>query len=332
MPAKTLKPGGLAGKRDKAEAKALSKMKKKASGQEAAKAKSGSGSGSTLLIVVIGLAGLILLAYPSFSNYWNSFHQSRAVASYVQAVSNMDSSKYDEIIGAAEAYNQELSQTGIQWIMDEEQKQRYNETLNVTGSGIMGYIDIPKVNIQLPIYHGTDEAVLQIAVGHIEGSSLPVGGSGSHCIVSGHRGLPSARLFTDIDKMVEGDTFTLSILDRTLTYQVDQIRVVLPTDLSDLAIEPGKDLITLVTCTPYGVNTHRLLVRGHRVENAHGDVKVVADALMINSNYIWPIIAVPIVVVLIIGMFIVTGRRMRKRNAYKEYMDWIGTEEENEDD
>ena len=330
MPAKTLKPGGLARKRRKEESKAASKAKNRDFKQAKAKPGTGTGSGSTALIALVGLAGLILLAYPSFSNYWNSFHQSRAVASYVETVSSMDSSKYDEIIGEAEAYNLELAQSGIQWIMDDDQKQKYNDTLNVTGSGIMGYIDIPKVNIQLPIYHGTDEAVLQIAVGHIEGSSLPVGGSGSHCIVSGHRGLPSARLFTDIDKMVEGDTFTLSILDRTLTYQVDQIRVVLPTDLSELAIEPGKDLITLVTCTPYGVNTHRLLVRGHRVENAHGDVKVVADALMINSNYIWPIIAVPIVILLIIGMFIVTGRSMRKRNAYKEYMEWIGTEEESE--
>ena len=271
---------------------------------------------STTLIILVGHIGAAMLAYPSFSNWWNSMHQSRAVASYVTAISKMDTSEYDAMTAEAEAYNREIAANGIKWIMTEEEKIRYNSVLNVSGSGIMGYIDIPKVHIQLPIYHGTDEAVLQIAVGHIEGSSLPVGGPGSHCVVSGHRGLPSAKLFTDIDKLVEGDTFTLSILNNTLTYQVDQIRVFLPTDLSDLRIEDGKDYVTLVTCTPYGVNTHRLLVRAHRIENAQGDVKVVADALLINSIYVIPFVAVPIIAILLILMFAVTGKQSRNRRAY----------------
>lgn len=177
----------------------------------------------------------------------------------------------------------------------------------------MGYIDIPKIDVMLQIYHGIDESILQVAVGHIPGTSLPVGGEGSHCVVYGHRGLPSARLFTDIDKLVGGDSFTITVLNKTLTYEVDQIRTVLPTDLSDLQIEKGKDYVTLVTCTPYGINTHRLLVRGHRIENADGDASVIADALQIEPIYIAPFIAVPILILLIIGMFIMTGMRTRRR-------------------
>ena len=182
----------------------------------------------------------------------------------------------------------------------------------------MGYIDIPKIDVMLPIYHGIDESILQVAVGHIPGTSLPVGGEGSHCVVSGHRGLPSARLFTDIDKLVGGDSFTITVLNKTLTYEVDQIRTVLPTDLSDLQIEKGKDYVTLVTCTPYGINTHRLLVRGHRIENADGDASVIADALQIEPIYIAPFIAVPILILLIIGMFIMTGMRTRRRREKRQ--------------
>ena len=188
----------------------------------------------------------------------------------------------------------------------------------------MGYIDIPKINITLPIYHGTDESVLQIAIGHLEGTSLPVGGKTSHCVVSGHRGLPSAKLFTDLDKLVEGDTWTMTILDYTVTYEVDQIRVVEPTDLSDLQMEKGKDYCTLVTCTPYGINTHRLLVRGHRIENVQGDARVTADALQIEPIYITPFIAVPILLILFILMLTSTReRRMHGKlwkTAGKEYI------------
>lgn len=275
-------------------------------------------NGLTLILLLILLIGAGLIAYPSFANWWNSFHQSRAVASYAEAVANMNTEEYERIISKAQAYNRKLSRSGILWTLDEDEEKEYKEQLDIATSGIMGYIDIPKIDVMLPIYHGIDESILQVAVGHIPGTSLPVGGKGSHCVVSGHRGLPSARLFTDIDKLVEGDTFTITVLNKTLTYEVDQIRTVLPTDLSDLQIEKGKDYVTLVTCTPYGINTHRLLVRGHRIENADGDASVIADALQIEPIYIAPFIAIPILILLIIGMFIMTGMRTRRRREKRQ--------------
>lgn len=275
-------------------------------------------NGLTLILLLILLIGAGLIAYPSFADWWNSFHQSRAVASYAEAVANMNTEEYERIISKAQAYNRKLSRSGILWTLDEDEEKEYKEQLDIGTSGIMGYIDIPKIDVMLPIYHGIDESILQVAVGHIPGTSLPVGGKGSHCVVSGHRGLPSARLFTDIDKLVEGDTFTITVLNKTLTYEVDQIRTVLPTDLSDLQIEKGKDYVTLVTCTPYGINTHRLLVRGHRIENADGDASVIADALQIEPIYIAPFIAVPILILLIIGMFIMTGMRTRRRREKRQ--------------
>ncbi len=267
----------------------------------------------TLILFLIGLIGVGLIAYPTFADWWNSFHQSRAVASYAEAVADMNREEYNQIIEAAEEYNKELAKTGVIWNLDEEQEKKYTSLLNVNETGIMGYIDIPKIKIMLPVYHGVDEAILQVAIGHLSGTSLPVGGRSSHCVVSGHRGLPSAKLFTDIDKLVEGDTWTINVLDRTLTYEVDQIRVVEPTDLSDLQIEKGKDYCTLVTCTPYGINTHRLLVRGHRIENAQGEANVVADALQLEPIYIAPFIAAPMIAFLLIIMLISTSRRGRRR-------------------
>ena len=275
-------------------------------------------NGLTLILLLILLIGAGLIAYPSFADWWNSFHQSRAVASYAEAVANMNTEEYERIISKAQAYNRKLSRSGILWTLDEDEEKEYKEQLDIATSGIMGYIDIPKIDVMLPIYHGIDESILQVAVGHIPGTSLPVGGNGSHCVVSGHRGLPSARLFTDIDKLVEGDSFTITVLNKTLTYEVDQIRTVLPTDLSDLQIEKGKDYVTLVTCTPYGINTHRLLVRGHRIENADGDASVIADALQIEPIYIAPFIAIPILILLIIGMFIMTGMRTRRRREKRQ--------------
>lgn len=275
-------------------------------------------NGLTLILLLTLLIGAGLIAYPSFANWWNSFHQSRAVASYAETVANMNTEEYERIISKAQAYNRKLSRSGILWTLDEDEEKEYKEQLDIGTSGIMGYIDIPKIDVMLPIYHGIEESILQVAVGHIPGTSLPVGGKGSHCVVSGHRGLPSARLFTDIDKLVEGDSFTITVLNKTLTYEVDQIRTVLPTDLSDLQIEKGKDYVTLVTCTPYGINTHRLLVRGHRIENADGDASVIADALQIEPIYIAPFIAVPILILLIIGMFIMTGMRTRRRREKRQ--------------
>ena len=264
-----------------------------------------------LVFILIGLTGICLIAYPTLSNWWNTINQSREVASYLETVADADQSGNERLLEEAEAYNQELSETGILWGMSEEQEKRYNSLLNVDNTGIMGYINIPKVSIELPIYHGTDEAVLQVAIGHLEGTSLPVGGPGTHCVVSGHRGLPSARLFTDIDQLAEGDTFTLTVLNRTVTYEVDQIHVVEPSDVSDIQIEEGKDFCTLVTCTPYGINTHRLLVRGHRVENAPGETAVIADAVKIDGTVTVP--AAAVLILLLLALWFIAGWRRRKK-------------------
>lgn len=266
-----------------------------------------------LILIGIVLLGMGLIAYPGFADWWNSLHQSRAVASYAESVANLDANKYSEMLADAEAYNAELAKIGAQWIITDEQMAKYESELAVTDSGIMGYIDIPKIRVTLPIYHGTDETILQIAIGHLAGTSLPVGGDSTHCVVSGHRGLPSARLFTDIDKLVEGDTFTMTVLNRTVTYEVDQIRIVEPTDLSNLQIEEGKDYCTLVTCTPYGINTHRLLVRGHRVANANGEANVIADALQIEPVYVAPVVAAPMLIILLILLFVMTSEPFRKK-------------------
>lgn len=262
-----------------------------------------------ILLFLIFAAGLILVLYPSFSDWWNSFHQTRAIMNYAEEVARMDSSEYERYIAEAREYNAELSETGMRWRMSDEERERYVRLLGFNDSGNMGYINIPKIDISLPLYHGVSESVLQTSIGHLEGSSLPVGGAGSHCILSGHRGLPSARLFTDLDKLVEGDVWSITILNETMSYECDQIRVVEPTDLSDLRIVPGEDYCTLVTCTPYGINTHRLLVRGHRVANAQGEAKVVADAIEIDSAYVAPFLAVPVLLLLLLLVFVTPQRR-----------------------
>ena len=265
----------------------------------------------TIVLVLVLLAGLSLLLYPSVSDYWNSFHQSRAIASYAEEVAQIDDDTYDRFWVEAQTYNETLPGKPNRYILTEEERTEYESLLDISGTGIMGYIEIPAINCSLPIYHGTDEGVLQIAIGHIEGSSLPVGGESTHCVLSGHRGLPSARLFTDLDQLVVGDSFIIRVLDETLTYEVDQIRIVLPEELSDLEIEEGKDYCTLVTCTPYGVNTHRLLVRGHRIENAEEavTVRVTADAMQIEPVMVAPLVAAPILLVLLIILLVKPRRR-----------------------
>ena len=223
------------------------------------------------------------------------------------------------------------------YVLSEEELKEYNSILDVTGTGIMGYIDIPKIDVSLPIYHGIDQAVLQIAIGHIEGTSFPVGGEGTHCAVSGHRGLPAAKLFTDLDKLEEGDKFIVQVLDRTLTYEVDQIRIVLPEEMQDLDLDPEKDYMTLVTCTPYGINSHRLLVRGHRVENDIPDaINVTADALQFKPYFVAPIVAAPILLILLIAMLVMTSSKYRNRSeaarkgAYDALENMIKEEEDEE--
>lgn len=267
---------------------------------------------TTILLVLILLTGVSLLLYPTVSDYWNSFHQSQAIASYVEAVAEIDNTDYEKMWQEAVAYNEKLKEKSGRWTPTDEELEEYERLLNVSDTGIMGYIEIPKIKVSLPIYHGTDEAILQIAIGHIPGSSLPVGGKGTHCVVSGHRGLPSAKLFTDLDQLEEGDLFMMRILDETLTYEVDQVRIVEPEELSDLEIDEDKDLCTLVTCTPYGINSHRLLVRGHRVENLKEDtIRVTADAQQIDPVMVAPAVAVPLILLLGIGAWI-GGRRRRR--------------------
>jgi len=265
---------------------------------------------STIILILIFLAGLSLLLYPSFSDYWNSFHQSRAIASYAENVAKLDDNAYTEILNQAIAYNTALFQRDFNLMVSEPEQEKYRQVLDTTGTGIMGYIEIPSINCSLPIYHGTDESVLQIAVGHVVGTSLPVGGESTHCVLSGHRGLPSARLFTDIDKLVVGDEFLIQVLDETLTYEVDQILIVLPHEVDSLQIIEGEDLCTLVTCTPYGVNSHRLLIRGHRVETENRiQIRVSADAILIQPAIVAPIVAIPILLVLLIGMLVSTRKK-----------------------
>lgn len=257
---------------------------------------------STVILLVIFFIGLSLLLYPSFADWWNSFHQSRAIASYTEIIANLDEDQYREIWDAATAYNQSLLPRSNDYLLNEEQKAAYEALLDLGGTGIMGYIDIPSIDVQLPIYHGTDEAVLQIAVGHLDWTSLPVGGESSHCVLSGHRGLPSARLFTDLDQLAIGDVFMFRVLDEVLTYQVDQILIVEPDDTQPLMIEEGKDLCTLVTCTPYGINSHRLLVRGHRIETTEEikDIRITSEALLLEPLVVAPLVAAPMLFVLLL--------------------------------
>ena len=269
---------------------------------------------SDLILIIAFLAGLSLLLYPGFSDYWNQFHQSRAIAGYAETGAAMDDGEYERLWNAAEDYNRRLAEIAAEYALPDELLEEYAQQLNVGGDGVMGYVEIPEIECSLPIYHGTDDAVLQSAVGHIEWSSLPVGGESSHCVISGHRGLPSAKLFTNLDKLVEGDLFFLQVLDETLSYEVDQIRIVEPQELSDLQIEAGKDYCTLVTCTPYGVNTHRLLVRGHRVDNEvlAQTVRVTSDAIQVEPVLVATALAVPVLLILMIWLIVHDSRKQHR--------------------
>ena len=266
---------------------------------------------STIILILIFLMGLALVLYPTVADYWNSLHQSRAIATYAEEVAHIDTDQYAALWQTAVAYNQSLRERDNIFILSDEQKAAYDDLLNIGGNGVMGYIEIPAIGVSLPVYHGTDEAVLQIAIGHLEWTSLPVGGESSHCVVSGHTGLPSAKLFTNLNQLVAGDTFLFRILDETLTYEVDQIKIVLPRETDDLLVEEGKDLCTLVTCTPYGVNSHRLLVRGHRVENAEiaKTIRVTADAMQIEPFIVAPLVAAPMLLILLIKVMFSSGKK-----------------------
>lgn len=277
----------------------------------------------TAFLVLAFFAGLSLLLYPPVSDYWNSFHQTKSIASYAEKVADIDEEKYEELLAAADEYNKKLAkQNAGSCVLTEEQRQEYESLLNVSGGGIMGYIEIPSISCSLPVYHGTEKSVLQVGVGHLDWSSLPVGGKSSHCVLSGHRGLPSAKLFTDLNKLAEGDLFVLRVLDEVLTYEVDRILIVEPQETAPLNIVKGKDYCTLVTCTPYGVNTHRLLVRGHRIENVResGLIHVTADAVRLDPLLVAPAVAMPVLLILLVIVLLPKG--FKKKFSGNLWVPW----------
>jgi len=271
---------------------------------------------SNAILILVLLIGLSLLLYPSFSDWWNSRHQVDSIIKYAESVSTLNNDVYREILESAHSYNKLILDRKNEYLLTEDEKERYIEELNISEDGIMGYIEIPSIDVYLPIYHGTEEAVLQVAIGHLDWTSLPVGGESTHCVMSGHRGLPSARLFTDLDKLSEGDYFLINVLDEVLTYEVDQIRIVEPQETKELLIQEGKDLCTLVTCTPYGINTHRLLVRGHRVDNLEEaqTVRVTADAVIVEKLVVAPFVLIPILLVTVV-ILLVPKRKKTRRNV-----------------
>jgi len=275
---------------------------------------------STIILILIFLVGLSVMLYPTVSDYINQKNQSRAVASYSEEVENLSDVDYQAYFDAANDYNRRLAETPDAFYRPEEVS-GYTDTLDVSGTGIMGYITISKIGVELPVYHGTSDGVLQVAAGHLEGSSLPVGGAGTHAVISAHRGLPSAKLFTNLDELEAGDTFTITVLDRVLTYEVDQISIVLPTETDLLQPVEGKDYVTLMTCTPYGINTHRLLVRGKRIENAENQkhIRVTADALRIEPIIVAPALAVPMLLVMLVVMLAVPHLRKRKNQREENH-------------
>ena len=275
---------------------------------------------SNIILILIFLVGLSVMLYPTVSDYINQKNQSRAVASYSEEVENLSDVDYQAYFDAADDYNRRLAETPDAFYRPEEVS-GYTDTLDVSGTGIMGYITISKIGVELPIYHGTSDGVLQVAAGHLEGSSLPVGGAGTHAVISAHRGLPSAKLFTNLDELEAGDTFTITVLDRVLTYEVDQISIVLPTETDLLQPVEGKDYVTLMTCTPYGINTHRLLVRGKRIENAENQkhIRVTADALRIEPIIVAPALAVPMLLVVLVVMLAVPHLRKRKNQREENH-------------
>lgn len=268
---------------------------------------------SNILLVLIFFIGLSVLLYPTISDYWNSKVQSRAIVDYEAMLQSMTPEDYSDVFAAADSYNQQMRQVSFP-LMYYDQVPGYDDILNVTGNGIIGYVTIDKIRVELPIYHGTSEAVMNVAAGHVQGSSLPVGGESTHAVLSAHRGLPSARLFTDLDKLEVGDVFTITVLDRLLTYQIDQILIVKPNEVEELYVKEGEDHCTLVTCTPYGINTHRMLVRGTRVDTPEQkkNIYVTTDAYRIDSLILTPIVAAPMLLVLLVVLLVRHPKKKEK--------------------
>ena len=266
---------------------------------------------STIIAILVFITGLSLLLYPTVSNYWNSLHQSRVVANYSDSMAKLSKQDKQAEIDRAIEYNSGLINNGGRFNPSDSELSEYKSLLNADGTGMMGYITIPEIRCKLAIYHSVDDSVLQVGVGHLEGSSLPVGGSSTHCVISGHRGLPSARLFTDIDRLEKGDLFYLHVYGKVLAYEVDKISVVEPEDYGPLEIEEGKDLCTLLTCTPYGINTQRLMVRGHRVvDGLYDESNITSDAARVDTLVVASCVGV---VLLLVGIIVSKIWRLRGR-------------------
>ena len=279
----------------------------------------GSGNLSTIALVAIFFVGLSVLLYPTISDFWNEKRQSQAIINYDDLIVDLAPEDYSDFFEMADSYNKKIRNMQFPFLNHKNIADEYYDTLDVNGDGMMGYITIEKIKVQLPVYHGTSDKVLNSAVGHVEGSSLPVGGKSTHAVLSAHRGLPSAKLFTNLDKMEIGDIFTIRILDRTVTYQVDQIKIVLPHETDDLNIVSGEDYCTLVTCTPYGINTHRMLVRGTRIENIEPEkvINVITEAYQIDPLLVTPAVAVPMLGLLLI-LLIIKSRKSNTKKSKKK--------------
>ncbi|MBR4669196.1 MAG: class C sortase [Butyrivibrio sp.] len=270
-----------------------------------------------LIFGLIFLVGIVIFLYPSVSNYINSRNQSRAISNYEEIIHNIPQEDYTKMWQEAYDYNEELAKKPLNFTLEGDELDRYNSIMDVTGTGIMGYIEIENIGVNLPIYHSTTESVLQVGIGHLEGTSFPTGTKSTHAVLSGHRGLPSSKLFSDLDQMIVGDTFLLHILDQTFAYQVDKINIVLPEETNDLAIVDGEEYVTLVTCTPYGINTHRLLVRARRVDyNEENRLIVPADAIRYNNLIVAPFIGAPMLVIAFI-VFLIRTRKPKKAKGAK---------------
>ena len=269
------------------------------------------GHAPSLILTAVFVVGLAVLLYPTVSDYVNSLHRSRVIAAYNESVVEIDDERYEAMLAAARAYNEALPEKSNRYALSEADAAEYAALLDVSGNGVMGYLEIPAIRVKLPIYHGTGESTLQAGIGHMEGTSLPIGGVGTHTAVTGHRGLPSSVLLTNLDRMTVGDIFVFTVLDEVLTYEADRILIVEPHETDKLEIDPGMDYATLVTCTPYGINSHRLLVRGHRVDNLAGGsgFRITADAMPIDPALASVIFAVPMLAGLLIGVLIRYRRR-----------------------
>ena len=260
----------------------------------------------TVIFLTLGfLVGICILLYPAFSDFWNSKTQSRVITDYESVLDNLDENEYSAIFERAHAYNKALYETNYP-LMDYKNVPGYYDALRITDNEMIGYLKIDRIGVELPIYHGTSDDVLNRGVGHLEGSSLPIGGENTHSIMSAHRGLPSSKLFTDLDRLERGDTFQIIILDQVLTYQVDQIKVITPTEVEDLQIIEGGDYCTLFTCTPYGINTHRLLVRGVRIETIKEKpvLYVSNEAFRIEPLLVTPAVAAPMLLAFLIHLLV----------------------------